>query len=157
MGRLADDWDLGRIQERDVFTAIAEWTSMPLDGVERHAAYCCRSLVFNRAAWRVTVEHRLPQALVTVNPDLFLKRIVPEYGLEKIFDVIVASCAEGTTDKVQLCERALDRLGFRGHRRNTLLIDNRQDLVHAWEASGGTGYWYRDDATFEADLPELTR
>jgi len=67
---------------------------MPLDGVERHAAYCCRSLVFNRAAWRVTVEHRLPQALVTVSPDVVLKRIVPEYGLEEIFDVILASCVE---------------------------------------------------------------
>jgi hypothetical protein len=136
---------------------MAEGTGMPLERVEHHAAYCCRSLVFNRAAWRVTVEHRLPQALVTVNPDLFLNRIVPEYGLEKIFDVTVASFAEGTTDKVRLCERALDRLGFCGHRRNALLIDNREDLVNAWEAGGGTGYWYRDDTTFKADLAKLTK
>jgi hypothetical protein len=92
-----------------------------------------------------------------VNPDLFLNRIVPEYGLEKIFDVIVASCAEGTTDKVPLCERALDRLGFCGDRRNALLIDNREDLVNAWEAGGGTGYRYRDDTIFKADLAELTK
>ena len=29
-----------------------------------------------------------------MNPHLFLKRIVPEYGLEEIFDVILASCVE---------------------------------------------------------------
>lgn len=140
-----------------MFTAMAESSGMPVDAVERHAAACCRSLEIHHAAWRVAVEHRLPQALVSVNPDLFLKRIVPEYGLEEIFDVIVASCAEGTTDKVRLCERAVDRLGFRGHRRDALLIDNREDVVQTWETSGGTGYWYRDDASIEADLRELSR
>jgi hypothetical protein len=69
MGRQADDWNVARIQERDVFTAMAEGTGMPLEGVERHAAYD----------------------------------------------------------------------------------------VNAWEASGGTQYWYRDDITFQADLAELTK
>jgi hypothetical protein len=32
-----------------------------------------------------------------------------------------------------------------------------EDLVNAWEAGGGTGYWYRDDTTFKADLAKLTK
>jgi hypothetical protein len=35
------------------------------------------------------------------------------------------------------------------------LIDNRRDLVDAWRNTGGAGYWYRDDAAFDADLPAL--
>jgi hypothetical protein len=67
----------------------------------------------------------------------------------------VVSCVEGTADKVRLCEKALDRLGFDGDRREALLIDNRVDLVEAWRRSGGAAYWYRDGADFEAVLPDL--
>src|SRR5215470_3705677 len=97
MALLAGDWDTGRAGERDVFAAMAERLGMPVDEVEAHADSCCRSLVFHAFAWRVAATRRLPQALVTVNPDLFLKRIVPEYGLEEVFDVIVVSSAEGIT------------------------------------------------------------
>ena len=92
---------------------------------------------------------------MTVNPDLILNRIVEPHQLRSMFDVIVLSAAEGTTDKVELCEIALDRLSFNGDRRDALLIDNRDDLVDAWRRSGGTGYWYRSDAALEADLPLL--
>jgi phosphoglycolate phosphatase-like HAD superfamily hydrolase len=151
----ADDWNVGRLHERDVFAALAERTDMRVDEVERHADDCCRSIVYNRAAWRVATEQRRPQALVTVNPDLFVSRVVPAHGLAEVFEVIVVSCVEGTADKVRLCEKALDRLGFDGDRREALLIDNRVDLVEAWRRSGGAAYWYRDDAGFEAVLPDL--
>jgi hypothetical protein len=151
----ANDWDVGRLHEGDVFAALAERTGMPVDAVERHADDCCRSIVYNRVAWRVATEHRMPQALVTVNPDLFVSRVVPAHGLAGIFEVIVVSSVEGTADKVRLCGKALDRLGFDGDRREALLIDNREDLVEAWRSSGGSAYCYRDDATFEAVLPNL--
>jgi phosphoglycolate phosphatase-like HAD superfamily hydrolase len=151
----ADDWNVGRLHERDVFAALAERTDMRVDEVERHADDCCRSIVYNRAAWRVATEQRRPQALVTVNPDLFVSRVVPAHGLAEVFEVIVVSCVEGTADKVRLCEEALDRLGFDGDRRDALLIDNRADLVDAWRSSGGSAYCYRDDAGFDAVLPDL--
>jgi phosphoglycolate phosphatase-like HAD superfamily hydrolase len=151
----ADAWDVGRLHERDVFAALAERTGMPADEVERHADECCRSIVYNRVAWRVATEQRRPQALVTVNPDLFVSRVVPAHGLAEMFEVIVVSSVEGTADKVRLCEKALDRLGFDGDRREALLIDNREDVVEAWRGSGGSAYRYRDDVAFEAVLPDL--
>jgi hypothetical protein len=157
MAMLANDWDSGRIRDHVVFDAMAERTGMTIQDVERHVEHCCRSLMFNRAAWRVAAEHRLPQALVTVNPDLFIDRIVPEYRLEAIFDVIAVSCAEGTTNKVSLCLRALERLDFRDDRSGALLIDNQEDVVTAWKGVGGAAYWYRDDAAFESDLVDLIR
>ena len=128
---------------------------MPAAEVERHADDCCRTLVYHPVAWRVATEQRLPQALVTVNPDLFVSRVVPAHGLDEIFDHIVVSCTEGTADKVQLCDTALDRLGYDGDRRDALLIDNREDLVDAWRSSGGSAYWYHDDAALEGDLHHL--
>jgi hypothetical protein len=153
----ADDWNVGRLNERDVFGAMAERTDLTVEQVERHADDCCRSIVYNRAAWRVAAEQRMPQALVTVNPDLFVSRVVPAHALAEVFEVIVVSCIEGTADKVSLCENALDRLGFDGDRRDALLIDNREDLADAWRSSGGSAYCYGDDAAFEAALPDLFR
>jgi hypothetical protein len=72
-----------------------------------------------------------------------------------VFDVIVVSATERSADKVTLCETALDRLEFRGDRSEALLIDNRADLVRAWEETGGAGYWFRSDDEFERDFPTL--
>ena len=106
MAARSTDWDTGRAREDVVFAAMAERTGMTVDHVEAHADVCCRSLIFHPLAWQVAAQKRLPQALVTVNPDLFLKRVVPRYGLEEVFDVIVVSSSEGTTDKIQLCDTA---------------------------------------------------
>jgi phosphoglycolate phosphatase-like HAD superfamily hydrolase len=100
-------------------------------------------------------ERRLPQALVTVNPDLFADFVVPAHGLDDVFDVIVMSFEELTDDKPTLCDIALDRLGFTGPRSDALLIDNRRDLVEAWRDVGGTGYWFQSDQQLRADLPSL--
>jgi hypothetical protein len=32
-----------------------------------------------------------------------------------------------------------------------LLIDNRHDLVDAWQATGGAGYWFGGDEQFARD------
>jgi len=107
------------------------------------------------STWRVATERRLPQALVTVNPDLFADFVVPAHGLEDVFDVIVVSFEELTDHKPALCDIALDRLGFTGPRSDALLVDNRRDLVEAWRNVGGAGYWFQDDQKLEADLPFL--
>ena len=129
MEACADDWNLGHVSERDVFTEMSRRTGLTFDLVERHAEACCRSITFHPFTWRVATERRLPQALVTVNPDLFIERVARRYGLDEYFDTIVVSCSEGTDDKTTLCEVALDRLGFDGERLDALLIDNRRDLA----------------------------
>jgi hypothetical protein len=151
----ADDWNAGRLSEAEVFATLAVRSGMSVEDVEQHTDTCCRAIAYHSVAWRVAAERHRPQALVTVNPDLILNRIVEPHQLQSMFDVIVLSAAEGTTDKVELCEIALDRLSFNGDRRDALLIDNRDDLVDAWRRSGGTGYWYRSDAALERDLPRL--
>jgi FMN phosphatase YigB (HAD superfamily) len=155
METCAEDWNIGRATERDVFAEMSRLTSLSIDFVEHHAEACCRSITFYPFTWRVATERRRPQALVTVNPDLFVERVARRYGLCDHFDTVVVSCTEGTDDKTTLCELALDRLGFGGGRSETLLIDNRRDLTHAWQHSGGSAYVHRGDEAFEADLPTL--
>jgi phosphoglycolate phosphatase-like HAD superfamily hydrolase len=128
---------------------------MSAAAVKSHARTCCERLLFNETAWRLASERRLPQALVTVNPDLFADFVVPAHGLDDVFDVIVMSFEELTDDKPTLCDIALDRLGFTGPRSDALLIDNRRDLVEAWRDVGGTGYWFQSDQQLRADLPSL--
>lgn len=155
MGRHAAGWDVGAISWAQVTDALAERTGLTVEAVAAHARRCCRDLAFNPSAWRVARERRLPQAIVTVNPDLFSDHVVPVHDLEEVFDLIVASWMEGTTDKPDLCDIALRRLRFGGARSEALLIDNRAELVEAWRDRGGAGYWFRDDAQFERDLPAL--
>ena len=150
MRDLATDWDTGRIGEHDVFTALAASTGLALAVVEAHADARCASVTFHRATWDMVRAHRLPQALVTVNPDLFVRRIVARHALADAFDAIVVSSVEHTADKTQLCEIALERLGYDGPRAAALLVDNRADLCDAWRATGGAAYRYRGDDDFAA-------
>jgi FMN phosphatase YigB (HAD superfamily) len=151
----ADDWNTGRVRTEEIFGVLADRSGMSAAAVGAHARRCCESIAFNETAWRVARERRLPQALVTVNPDLLAAVVVPAYGLDEVFEVIVTSSAEQTDDKSALCDIALDRLGFTGPRSDALLIDNRLDLVQAWRDLGGAGYWFESDETFRADLPSL--
>ena len=128
---------------------------MTPEAVEAHARECCRRLVFNATAWRVANERRLPQALVTVNPDLFVEYVASQHELATVFDTIVVSSIEETAEKTELCRRALERLGFDGDRSRALLIDNKLDLIEAWQASGGSGYWFQSDEQFTEDIPSL--
>jgi hypothetical protein len=151
----ADDWNNGTVPATDVFAALANRSGMTVTEVEAHARECCRRLDFHETAWRVARERRLPQALVTVNPDSFGEWIVPHFGLASIFDTIVMSWAERTNDKTELCDIAIKRLGLERDRSRALLIDNRLDLVDAWRVVGGAGYWFQNDERFARDLPRL--
>lgn len=128
---------------------------MSAEDVEAHARDCCRQMEFHLSAWRYARKRCRPQALVTVNPDLLLDYVVPLHGLTAVFDVIVVSASEHCADKVELCDAALSRLGFAGDRSEALLIDNRPDLVRAWEKAGGAGYWFRTDKELGRDFPVL--
>ncbi len=155
MAEHARGWNVGSIGMPEVFEALADRTGLAPSAVASHARSCCERVAFHPAAWSAARERRRPQAIVTVNPDLFAELVVPAHGLDDVFDVLVTSCAEGTDDKVVLCERALERLGFEGPRSEALLIDNRADLVAAWEATGGAGYTFTGDDRFARDRPAL--
>ena len=92
---------------------------------------------------------------MTVNPELVADYVVASHQLGVVFGVIVVSFAERTVDNSSLCRTALDRLGFAGDLSAALLIDNRKDLVHAWQDVGGAGYWFRSDDQFRRDIPRL--
>ena len=110
MERYRDDWHVGRASERVIFNALSARTGLDVSVIDRHAVECCRSIRFHPFTWRIATERRLPQALVTVNPDLFVERVAPFYELERHFDAVVVSCVEATHDKVKLCEVALDKV-----------------------------------------------
>ena len=93
MAHSADRWNLGAVTSTQIFDALSVRTGMAREQVEAHARRCCEQLVFNETAWRVAKERWLPQALVTVNPDLFTDHVVPVHGLTAVFDVIVVSSA----------------------------------------------------------------
>jgi hypothetical protein len=71
------------------------------------------------------------------------------------FDVIIVSATERSANKVGLCEAALAHLGFAGGRQEAPQIDNRVDLVGAWEEAGGAGHWFRTDKESGRDFPAL--
>ena len=94
----------------------------------------------------------LPQAIVTVNPDLWSEVIVPLYGFDQTADVIVTSWEEATIDKGVLCQLAVERLGIGCAASSALLIDNKRANIDAWAARGGSGYVYTTDAAFQRDV-----
>lgn len=155
MSDYADDWDVAAATSAVVFQALASRTGMTVEEVEAHTRECCRQIGFHPSTWRYARERRRPQALVTVNPDPFRGLHRPSARLHGSFDVIVVPATENCSDKAELCELALDRLGFVGDRSEALLIDNRAELVSAWKATGGTGYWFRGDDDFGRDFAAL--
>ena len=96
----------------------------------------------------------MPQAIVTVNPDLFTRFVAPNYALDTVFDTIVTSWQERTEDKARLCEIALERLGG-SDRATALLIDNIEANVDAWRARGGQAFLFVSDEEFRRDVPRL--
>ena len=106
-----------------------------------HARTCsgaATTIRFFEHAWAKARSHEMPQAIVTVNPDLFTRFVVPNYALDTVFDTIVTSWQEGTEDKARLCEIALERLGG-SDPAEALLIDNIEANVDAWRATRRSG------------------
>jgi hypothetical protein len=153
MNELADQWNVGDVSFVEVSAALADAAAMTVPEVEAHARACCAQLTFHVNAWELARQRRWPQAIVTVNPDLFADFIVPVHGLSETFDQIVMSFAEQTDNKVALCDIALERLGYGGARDRAVLVDNRLELVDAWRDSGGAGYWFQSDDQFRRDAP----
>jgi hypothetical protein len=148
-GPLGRQWEVGLADADGIARAVAQRLDIGSDVALAHMTARCRELAFFPTAWSVACARPMPQALVTVNPDVF-SIIVEHYELDLVFDTIVTSWEEGTADKSELCDVARARLGSR-NRDHALLIDNTQANCDAWRARGGRAYVFTNDRQFARD------
>ena len=97
----------------------------------------CNHIEFFAQTYAFFKARHLPQAIVTVNPDIFSDIIVPVCEFASSCDAIVTSWEERTTDKRVLGELAIDRLGLSCENGEALLIDNKPRMALARAAKGG--------------------
>lgn len=151
-GGWADDWNTGSIRTGEFARLASEHMALSPDEIISHMRERCRHIEFFEFTYAFYKERHRPQAIVTVNPDLFTETIVPLHGFDSTADAIVSSWEEGTTDKGILCSLALERLAIECEPSRALLIDNKRSNLDAWEARGGIGYLYTTDRAFERDV-----
>jgi FMN phosphatase YigB (HAD superfamily) len=149
---LVGAWEAGRLSGLDIAGELARRLSASPRDVHAYMRDCCREIVFHpeivRALKARHARHE-PQIMVSVNPDLF-DEVLNHYRLRAFFDAVVTSAEEGSCDKAELCHRALRIAGTRPSA--SLLIDNLQLNVNAWESAGGQGYLYTTDEQFASDV-----
>jgi FMN phosphatase YigB (HAD superfamily) len=146
-GEFGHRWNCGTATSDDLATEMAPRLGMLQKAVLAHIRRSAARIRFFDHAWTVARSRGLPQAIVTVNPDLFRELIVSEYRLADVFDAIVISAEEGTESKDELCEIAMTRLGC-ADPAEALLLDNIEANVEAWRSRGGAAYWFRGDEEF---------
>jgi hypothetical protein len=152
VGVVADAWNIGDLDVDELAAQLAASLPMTVAEILAHCDACCANIDLYAEPWRIVRACALPQALVTLNPDLFSTAVVPAYRLDAAFDTIVTSWQERSLEKAHLCSVALERFGGRFMPTEALLIDNKADNVAAWRARGGRGYVFVDQPTFAADL-----
>ncbi|MHC5010442.1 MAG: HAD family hydrolase [Planctomycetota bacterium] len=145
-------WTLGEMDTKTFAVELAQRVSLRPDDVVAHMNDRCAEIEYHAFTYAFFRARHLPQAIVTVNPDLFSDVIVPRYRLDEPTDAIVTSWEEKTTDKGRLCEIALARMGLGHDPAAALLIDNRRDCLDAWAARGGSGYHFTTDEAFRSDV-----
>jgi FMN phosphatase YigB (HAD superfamily) len=150
-GEFGSRWNRGLATFDELAAEMSARLAMSTTAVVAHARRCCQRIRFFEHSWAVARSHELPQALVTVNADVFRNVVMANYPLGNAFDVVVISAEEGTEDKTDLCDLALARLGC-DDRSEALLIDNLAVNVEAWRARGGAAYWFRSDADFASQF-----
>lgn len=144
-------WNRGDLDTAGFVAALAK--QMPLSEVQILAHLRRTELfAFFPHTYAFFRERHLPQAIVTVNPVYFSEVVVPAFALDAVTDVIVVSAAEKTTNKGELCRRAIERMKLGCAASQALLIDNKQSSLDAWAAYGGIGYLYTTDSAFVQDV-----
>jgi len=146
-GDVGSAWNRGELNFEEFASRLATDVGIGIDDACAHMQRCCVSIRFFEHAWARACAHSMPQAIVTVNPDLFTRFVVPNHELNTGFDTIVTSWQEGTEDKAELCAIALERLGG-SDSAEAMLIDNIEANVDAWRARGGQAYLFAGDAEF---------
>ncbi|MDB5480266.1 MAG: hypothetical protein JWO83_1319 [Caulobacteraceae bacterium] len=143
-GGLADRWNRGAATSLDVAGEFAAILGVSRPVIMRHMEACCRNIAFYPAVMDLVARLDLPQAIVTINCDIFSRIVVPAYDLQARFGAIVTSWEANTLSKADLCDIAMSRLPGVKDRRACLLIDNRLDNVLEWRARGGAARRFRD-------------
>ncbi|NKC01484.1 MAG: hypothetical protein GKR90_23705 [Pseudomonadales bacterium] len=145
-------WSLGEIDQHKFSQQISMPLGLPPDAVLAHMIECCHRIKFFEKTFAFFQSMHLPQAIVTVNPDLFSEVIVPTYDLDKYCEEIVTSWQEHSLDKRVLGRCAMERMGLGADIGNALLIDNKLTNVEDWISAGGAGYHFEGDLKFERDV-----
>lgn len=151
-GGWAQAWETGEMDTLEFARRAARTIPLSPEAIVAHMRERCRHIEFFDFTYAFYRQRHLPQAIVTINPDLWSETIAPLHGFDRTADVIVISWQEGITDKGILCSRALERLGVGCPPSEALLIDNKQSNLDAWAKRGGVGYLYTTDAAFERDV-----
>lgn len=153
-GDLADRWNLGALTSEDIAGELGKQLNIPMPRVLRHMQECSRRIAFYPQVMRLVQQQTVPQAIVTINPDIFSDVVVPAYGLSDQFNIIVASSEQKTLSKADLCDVALGRLGI-SSRSDGLLVDNRADCVQEWRQRGGTAHHFIGAEALSRELSAL--
>jgi FMN phosphatase YigB (HAD superfamily) len=147
-GALGLRWNTGAISTGEVAAELAGALGVEVGAVIAHMEACSRRLRFFPKVMSFIEECAAPQAIVTVNPDIFTNIVVPEYQLDQRVDLIVTSWQQGTEEKSALCGCAIDQFGIAVSLAECLLVDNRADNVLAWRSKGGAAYHFRGENAF---------
>lgn len=144
-------WSLGEIGTKEFATALSKRMDRSPESIIDHMTARSRAVRFFEATYAFFRARHLPQAIVTVNPDLFSEIIAPFYRFDDHCDAIVTSWEERTDDKCILNRIAIDRLGLEFGNDAALLIDNKRSNIDDWMGVGGAGYHHVGDEVFAVD------
>ena len=144
-------WYVNEVTCEDIAEGVSKLLGMSVTDAMEHIRYCCTNIRFFDSVMIAAINCPLPRAIVTVNPDVFTKFVVPRYQLDKLFPVIITSWQEASEDKETLCATALKKLGGR-EPGEALLIDNNAEAVRDWQNVGGQTYLFEGEDKFVADL-----
>jgi FMN phosphatase YigB (HAD superfamily) len=146
-------WERGQASVDELIDRLQDATGLPRASIESHIAGSCEDLRFFDVPRRALegLRGQVSQACTTVNPDVFSRYVVPAYGLEALFDVVVTSWETGLVDKSALARRARMALGRSESLGTTLLIDNKAANVDEFIEAGGFGYHFKREESFAAD------
>jgi len=143
-GGLADRWNVGSMSAADVAAEFSRALGIETGCILDHMRACCRNVSFYPDVMALAARLDGPQAIVTINPDVFSEVVVPAYDLSARFDAIVTSWEARTLSKADLCDVAMSRLAGGLDRQACLLIDNRMENVAQWRTRGGAAWLFQD-------------
>ncbi|PCJ21000.1 MAG: hypothetical protein COA96_15395 [SAR86 cluster bacterium] len=153
-GAWGQSWFKGELSSIQLSELLSELVDLEAGKIFEHMELCSRDIVFFKNAFFAVKELNFPQAIVTVNPDLFSSVVEEEYSLQSYFDTIVTSWEQKTLDKSVLCDKAMSMLGST-NRKKALLIDNIEENIKHWELMGGRGYHFQNDELFGYEMSSL--
>ena len=145
-------WYRGGLTSEEIAAQVAGRLGASAETVLTHMEECCRHISYFPVSLSTAELCPLPRAIVTVNPDLFSRWVVPHGSLADVFSTIVTSWEEEMNDKGTLCRRAIERWEGPREPSEVLLIDNSEEALESWARHGGPGYHYRGGQVLESDL-----